>query len=65
MNIEAGLDLAKLLKDQFAYEKSILCYTGGKFLEANRQKFLKNKVNVYATAKRSDADGWATFKQTR
>jgi len=63
LNIEAGLELTKLLRDTFKYSKSILCYTGPRYLENNRKKFQQhNMINVYATATRQDAEEWARFR---
>jgi len=62
-NIEAGLQVATLLKEEFKYVQPILCYTGGAFLKSNREKFIKaNLLNVFATDDPVDAVIWAKFQ---
>jgi len=62
MNIEAGIQIVRLLRDEFKYTKPILCYTGPRFLEDNRAKLkTANLTNVYATARCTDAELWARF----
>jgi len=62
-NIEAGLDLVKLLLQDFKYDRTIVCYTGPTYLEANRVKFQQNNLhNVFVTANRQEAEQWARFK---
>jgi len=60
-NIEAGLELARELK-QLSYNQGILCFTGSTYLDQNREKFKKAGLpNVYATARRIDAENFAKF----
>jgi len=62
-NIEAGIQVAKLLKDECKYAKPILCYTGSAFLKSNREKLVQNKLmNVFATDEVVDAVIWAKFQ---
>lgn len=61
-DIEAGIKVAALLKNDFKYVKPILCYTGSYYLKSNREKFLKaNLGNVFATDEQVDAVIWAKF----
>jgi len=62
-DIEAGIKVATLLKEELKYDKPILCYTGERFLESNREKLVKaNLKNVFATADPVDAVIWAKFQ---
>jgi len=61
-NIEAGLQLAQLLK-KLNYNQGILCFTGSQYLIKNQEKF-KNAglTNVYATCIRDEAQLFAKFE---
>jgi len=62
-NIEAGIQVAKLLQTEFKYSKPILCYTGPMYVHDNAEKFLKEKLmNVFVTAEHGDALEWARFQ---
>jgi len=62
-NIEAGIQVTKLLKEEFKYVKPVLCYTGSFYLKSNREKFIKEKLtNVYVTDEQVDAVIWGKFQ---
>jgi len=62
-NIEAGIQVTKLLKEEFKYVKPVLCYTGSFYLKSNREKFIKEKLtNVFVTDEQVDAVIWGKFQ---
>jgi len=65
LNIEAGLELAVLLRSEpFNYTQPILCYTGNIHLMENRKKFQAvGLTNVYVSSTYQDAASWARFYQ--
>jgi len=61
-NIEAGLDLAKALREM-GYTQGVLCYLGPKFRDANQIKFEKAGLgNVYCTFRKNEAEAFAKFQ---
>jgi hypothetical protein len=61
-NIEAGLDVVRLLATSFNYRQPLMCFTGPKFLLLNREKFLHHGYkHVFATARRQEAELFAKF----
>jgi len=63
-NIEAGIEVAKLLQNEFKYYKPILCYTGPMYVRENAQKIFNEKLmKVFVTAEHGDALEWARFLQ--
>jgi len=59
---EAGLKLAKLLRDSYNYSKPILCFAGSKYRQSNQLKFQQNGLNnVTVSSNVEDAEVWARF----
>jgi len=62
-NFEAGIEVVKVLA-KLEYKAPILCYTGPRFLQKNRQRFQEEKLdNVFATDKPEIALAWAEFAE--
>jgi hypothetical protein len=60
-NIEAGLDVVRLLAD-LGYRRPIMCFTGRTFLEKNQEKFrAQGFTHVFATADPRKAALFARF----